>query len=148
MKHRAGSENVSDLFTKCLSSQLFFKHRETLGFEERSMPNLSEAGVTLISDDEACLDVLAVLKSRPILLVELCCSEGSALNVVTKRLGVRYVGVTQEVQSPQVFSEVKRIILDSINTLLLRESFEAFVGRVDRFRFGVVFNHIISWKIF
>ena len=113
MKHRAGSENVSDLFTKCLSSQLFFKHRETLGFEERSMPDLSEAGVTLTSDDEACLDVLAVLKSRPILLVELCCSEGSALNVVTKRLGVRYVGVTQEVQSPQVFSEGKRIILDS-----------------------------------
>ena len=42
MKHRAGSENVSDLFTKCLSSQLFFKHHETLGFEERSMPDLSE----------------------------------------------------------------------------------------------------------
>ena len=116
MKHRAGSENVSDLFTKCLSSQLFFKHRETLGFEERSMPDLSEAVVTLIADDEACLDVLAVLKSRPILLVELCCSEGSALNVVTKRLGVRYIGVTQAVavQSPQVFSEVKGIILDSI----------------------------------
>ena len=76
MKHRAGSENVSDLFTKCLSSQLFFKHRETLGFEERSMPDLSEAVDTLIADDEACLDVLAVLKSRPILLVELCCSEG------------------------------------------------------------------------
>eukprot|EP00434_Breviolum_minutum_P042543 symbB.v1.2.037870.t1/scaffold5715.1/size24294/1 len=91
MKHRAGSENVSDFFTKCLSSQLFFKHRETLGFEARSMPKLSDAGVTLIVD-EGCLDVLAVLKSRPILLVELCCSEGSALNVETKRLGVRYVG--------------------------------------------------------
>ena len=44
-------------FTKCLSSQLFFKHRETLGFEERSMPNLSEEVVALIADDEACLDV-------------------------------------------------------------------------------------------
>ena len=35
------------------------------------MPNLSEAVATLIANDEACLDVLAVLKSRPILLVEL-----------------------------------------------------------------------------
>ena len=66
----------------------------------------------MIADDEACLDVIAVLKGRPILLVELCCSEGSALNVVTKRLGVRYVGVTQAVQSSQVFSEVREIVLD------------------------------------
>ena len=111
MKHRAGSENVSDLFTKCLNSQLFFKHRETLGFEERSMPDLSDVGLALVCD----ATVLAVLKERPILVVELCCSEGSAVNLETKRLGVRYVGVTQDVQSPKVFSEVKKIILDSID---------------------------------
>ena len=49
MKHRAGTENVSDLFTKCLSSQLFFKHRETLGFEERTMPDLIEASLAAVA---------------------------------------------------------------------------------------------------
>ena len=68
VKHRAGSGNVSDLFTKCLNSQLFFKHRETLGFEERSMPDLVEASLALVPDDEKCLDVLAVLKERPLML--------------------------------------------------------------------------------
>ena len=31
LKHRAGTNNPSDLFTKCLSSKEFFKHRYTLG---------------------------------------------------------------------------------------------------------------------
>ena len=106
MKHRAGTENVSDLFTKCL--------RETLGFEERTMPDLIEASLAVVPDDENCFDVLAVLKERPLLFVELCCSEESALSLVTKQLGVRYVGVTRDVQSPQVFLEVSKIVSDAL----------------------------------
>ena len=78
------------------------------------MPDLSEAGLALIGDDERCLDVVAVVKERQILFVELCCSEGSALSLVTKQLGVKYVGVTHDVQAPKVFLEVKRIVLDAL----------------------------------
>ena len=31
LQHRAGTSNCSDIFTKCLTGQLFYKHRFTLG---------------------------------------------------------------------------------------------------------------------
>ena len=114
MRHRAGSENVSDLFTKCLGSQLFFKHRETLGFEERSMPDLFETSLNLTSNDEEFHDVQAVLNEWPMLFVELCCREDSALSSVTKQLGIKYVGVTRDVQSNEVFHEVSKIVKDAV----------------------------------
>lgn len=78
------------------------------------MPDLGEAGLALIGDDERCLDVVAVVKERQILFVELCCSEGWALSLVRKQLGVRYAGVTHDVQSAKVFLEVERIVLDAL----------------------------------
>ncbi len=66
MKHRAGTENASDLRAKCLSSQLFFKHRETLGFEERWVPDSFEASLSRLSDDEECHDVFTQIRQRPI----------------------------------------------------------------------------------
>ena len=78
------------------------------------MPDLIEASLAVVRDDENCFDVLAVLKERPLLFVELCCSEESALSLVTKQLGVRYVGVARDVQSPQVFLEVSKIVSDAL----------------------------------
>jgi len=38
LKHHPGITNMSDIFTKCLGSQLFYRHRLALGFEQREFP--------------------------------------------------------------------------------------------------------------
>ena len=38
IEHRAGTDNVADLFTKCLSTKDFLRHRASLGFEVVEMP--------------------------------------------------------------------------------------------------------------
>jgi len=38
IEHRAGTDNVADLFTKCLSTKDFLRHRASLGFEAVEVP--------------------------------------------------------------------------------------------------------------
>ena len=38
VEHRAGTDNVADLFTKCLGTKDFLRHRTSLGFEVPEVP--------------------------------------------------------------------------------------------------------------
>ena len=38
IRHRPGLDNVADLFTKCLPSKDFLRHRATLGFVTMDSP--------------------------------------------------------------------------------------------------------------
>ena len=67
IRHRPGLENVADLFTKCLPSKDFLRHRATLGFLTMEAP---------LND----LLTLSISTSKRVLaVVELCCREGSMI---------------------------------------------------------------------
>ena len=68
VEHRAGTDNVADLFTKCLGTKDFLRHRTSLGFETPEVP---------ISDLQRVRDVLLfnhrVDQKHDTAFVEVCC---------------------------------------------------------------------------
>ena len=108
MRHRPGVVNMADLFTKCLGSHLFEKHRRALGFEPRDIP---VSMLRIFEDvDEGIL--VNEIGSRCFAFVEVCCEPGSQLSVWTLKGGIPYVGIVQDVQSKDVLSEVSQLVSD------------------------------------
>ena len=98
IRHRPGLENVADLFAKCLPSKDFLRHRATLGFLTMEAP---------LND----LLTLSISTSKRVLaVVELCCREGSMIQKACETSGIRYCGVTKDVQLKSVIMQVKRFI--------------------------------------
>ena len=85
VKHRAGTENPADLFTKCLPTKTFLKHRSTIGF---------------VKWDGPLCDILHLAPASDVGLafVEVCCSEKSAIRTACQASQIPYAGVTKDVE--------------------------------------------------
>ena len=102
--HRPGIVNMADLFTKCLGSHLFEKHRRALGFEPRDLP---VSAVEMIGCDDDAL-MMASVGARDFGFVEVCCEPDSQLSVWTLKGGISYVGIVKDVQSKEVLRDVSK----------------------------------------
>ncbi len=98
LHHRYGESNCSDLFTKCLGTRDFMRHRATLGFEGPEQPISS---LVLIGEEDF---VCATLKKEDLnfAFFEICCQEESCLRKVCEQHGVPYVGVSENMQQERV----------------------------------------------
>ena len=90
IEHRAGTENVADLFTKCLSTRDFLRHRASLGFEAVEVParDLRSVNDLLLIND-------VVSNKQEIAFVEVCCGTNSALRDACRVARMPYVGVVK-----------------------------------------------------
>ena len=79
IQHRPGADNVSDLFTKCLPTRTFLKHRTTLGFLKIEAP-IHELTAMFVSP-----------KCAAIAIVELCCSTNSMIRKACENQGFHIV---------------------------------------------------------
>ena len=74
VEHRAGTDNVADLFTKCLGTKDFLRHRTSLGFETPEVP---------MQDLHRVRDVMLINSrvdhKQDVAFVEVCCGTNSAL---------------------------------------------------------------------
>ena len=104
LKHHPGVTNIADIFTKCLGTQLFERHRLALGFRHRDFPTVDP----VLSLDEEELFLVEELQVGGIAPVEVCCEPESSLSVESLRRGHRYIGVVKDVQSDELFSEVRK----------------------------------------
>ena len=88
-----GTNNPSDLLTKCLGTSAFEYHRSCLGFEviEGSLSSLTH-------------------NQRNMVFVEVCCERGSALACEAKRLGIPYMGITQDMESESTQTAVSQYL--------------------------------------
>ena len=98
IRHRPGLENVADLFTKCLPSKDFLRHRSTLGFVVMDAP-LNDLLTLSMSPD-----------NRKLAVVELCCKAASMIQKACETSNFRYCGVTRDVELKSVVLKVKRFI--------------------------------------
>lgn len=92
-----GTENPSDMLTKCLGSSLFGIHRENLGFEVIAGP---------------LLGLLTAVSKRQLVFVEVCCQEDSAISRSANDLGFHYIGVTQNMEQTAVYQQVRDTLLE------------------------------------
>ena len=99
IRHRPGLDNVADLFTKCLPSKDFLRHRATLGFVTMDSP---------LRD----LMALSVVPDRKLAMIELCCRDGSMIQKACETSEMKYCGVTKDVQMKGVVLQVKRFIAE------------------------------------
>ena len=104
--HRDGVSNVADLFTKCLSTRDFERHRRTLGFNKLEVPlhdlmDIPKSNL-LMSSSGRSRESLAV--------VEVCCAPDSNLRKVCRQARVPYLGVIADVESSDTFRQVKDFV--------------------------------------
>jgi hypothetical protein len=87
--HKQGVENVADLFTKCLPSKDFYRHRSTLGIDRVGFPvqDLAELFVEAMPKRTAYYAFL-----------EVCCDKDSALKRACSTSGFRYLGVSSNME--------------------------------------------------
>lgn len=97
LKHCAGLENCSDIFTKCLPSKDFWRHRKSLGFIEQEVP-LGERSILTSS---------TAGNGQPMYFVEICCSEKSALREACRVARMPYAGVSANVQDRRLLEEIQ-----------------------------------------
>ena len=91
LKYKPGTDNCADMFTKCLSTKDFVKHRTTLGFAQHEVP------VASVGQEMA--------------FVEVCCSENSSLRQACKVARMPYLGITKNMQERRVLDEVKAFVV-------------------------------------
>ena len=105
IEHRAGTDNVADLFTKCLSTKDFLRHRTSLGFETVEVPakDLRSVNDFLLIND-------VVSANQDIAFVEVCCGTNSALRDACRVARIPYVGVVKEVETDAMFARVKQFV--------------------------------------
>ena len=108
LKHHPGVTNVADIFTKCLGSHLFERRRLVLGFRHRDFPMIEP----VLSLEEESDFLIAELNVGGIAIVEVCCEPSSSLSVESLKRGHGYVGVVKDVQSEEVFSQVRKQVRD------------------------------------
>ena len=105
LKYRPGTENCSDMFTKCLGTKDFLRHRMTLGFVEHELP-LSD----LRSIQEVLLTAFSTSAGQEMSFVEVCCAPQSALRDACRVARMPYIGITQDVQNPKILEEVAAFV--------------------------------------
>ena len=98
LSHRYGEGNCADLFTKCLSTKDFLKHRAVLGFEGPERPVAS----LMMLSEEMLADSLVKDGKFEIAIFEICCAEHSSLRAACERLGIPYLGVSANMQTKRV----------------------------------------------
>ena len=103
IEHRA--DNVADLFTKCLGTKDFLRHRTSLGFETPEVP---------ISDLQGIRDVMLmnhrVDNKQDIAFVEVCCGTNSALREACRVARMPYIGVVRRMETNEMFQKVKEFV--------------------------------------
>ena len=105
--HRDGVSNVADLFTKCLPTKDFERHRRTLGFSRPEVPLHDLVDSTRSS----MLLMSALSRSRESMaVVEVCCAPDSNLRKVCRASRVPYIGVIAEVESEDTFRQVRDFV--------------------------------------
>ena len=101
-----GTSNVADMFTKCLGSRDFYRHRKTLGFISLEVPwhdlQLEDSQVFLVSE--------LTRRTEKLAFVELCCSRDSGLQKVCKNAKAPYVGVLDRIQDDDTFEKVRMFV--------------------------------------
>ena len=105
VEHRAGTDNVADLFTKCLGTKDFLRHRISLGFETPEVP---------ISDLQGIRDVMLfnhrVDQKQDMAFVEVCCGTNSALREACNVARMPYLGVVKRMETAEMFRRVKEFV--------------------------------------
>ncbi|CAL1159105.1 unnamed protein product, partial [Cladocopium goreaui] len=99
--HKQGVENVADLFTKCLPSKDFYRHRSTLGIDRVGFPvqDLAELFVEAMPKRTAYYAFL-----------EVCCDKDSALKRACSTSGFRYLGVSSNMEMLGVQRRVRDFV--------------------------------------
>ena len=101
IRFRSGDSNVADLFTKCLGTKTFLKHRAVLGF---AVPEQPVGELNCLADDSWIDAVMATPEAR-FALVEVCCLPQSSLRLTCEKLGYYpYLGVSANMQNERVFN--------------------------------------------
>lgn len=107
LRHCPGANNPADLFTKCLSTRDFERHRRTLGFMAVEAP-LSELLIDqAIQVSENC-DPTPVGES--LVFLEVCCSHMSNLRRGCERSGFKYIGIVANMERHGVFMKTRDIV--------------------------------------
>ena len=105
VEHRAGTDNVADLFTKCLGTKDFLRHRTSLSFETPEVP---------ISDLHRVRDVLLfnhrVDQKHDTAFVEVCCGTNSALREACRVARMPYLGGVKRMETAEMFQKVKEFV--------------------------------------
>ena len=105
IEHRAGTDNVADLFTKCLGTKDFLRHRASLGFETPEVPR---------QDLQRIRDVMLVNhrvdQKHDIAFVEVCCGTKSALREACRIARMPYIGIVKRMESTEMFEKVKEFV--------------------------------------
>eukprot|EP00435_Cladocopium_sp_Y103_P009694 s2767_g2.t1 len=104
-EHRTGTENVADLFTKCLSTKDFLRHRASLGFESVEVP---ARDLQSVSDYLLINDVVG--RNQDVAFAEVCCGTNSALRDACRVARMPYVGVVKEIESDAMFARVRQFV--------------------------------------
>ena len=101
LEHRAGTDNVADLFTKCLHTKAFLRHRASLGFELPEVPTKDLQGIRDVVMNER------VDRNQDLAFIEVCCGSNSALREACKVARMPYLGIVRNMETPEMFSNVK-----------------------------------------
>ena len=105
IEHRPGVENVADLFTKCLPTKDYVKHRTTLGFE------IDEVPMKDLQSVRDCLSVSGVrVTGQDIAFVEVCCDVDSALKRACRVARIPYLGVVKRMEDSDMFQQVSMFV--------------------------------------
>ena len=106
LKYKPGTDNCADMFTKCLSTKDFVKHRTTLRFAQHEVP----VG-DLNSLREILLTGVSASVGQEMAFIEVCCSENSSLRQACKVARMPYLGITKNMQERRVLDEVKAFVV-------------------------------------
>ena len=103
VKHKPGVSHPADLFTKCLGTKDFFRHRSMIGFIQRDGPVCDLAALT------------SAVEVQPLAFVELCCKEQSSLQKACYQSGISYAGVVKNIELKSVQLDVNKFVKRSKN---------------------------------
>ena len=100
IRYRSGETNVADLFTKCLGTKTFMKHRSVLGF---AVPDQPVGELNCLADDAWVSAVMSTPSAR-FAMVEVCCLPQSSLRLTCEKLDYPYLGVSANMEDERVFN--------------------------------------------
>lgn len=118
LRFHPGSTNVADLFTKCLGTRDFLRHRSVIGFVQLEGPVNELMALTHSFHVSAPADehVVGVRKgvnvTLKVLFVEVCCEKMSSLRQGCEKLGFGYIGVFSDMERIGVMRKVRSLVLD------------------------------------
>ena len=111
----SGEINLSDILTKC--STYHFVHRVSIGFVSLGPAQLAESNVKQLSTNVSSVSMGQTM----VILVEVCCSENSALKRLCSEIA--YVGVAEDAEDNATYNRVRTQIARA------REAVEKCGGR-------------------